>query len=354
MQALRGRFQPELQTNRHKTPRGPTPHANLDGNRVTSRDYFTYVPSSPTVKATSVPSATPRNPLTPAASHDRLASSGASSKSTGDEEERPPPEPLPGGSSGSVAQILSPDAAGRHTNAFVRRTSAMRKQVGAGDLAMTRNTGPDETGGAWYRPTAQTPGLPRMDTWRGRVFGSTVDLSQLHHGQPLREADENALEDEWELREAVLACIAKSIGLVSPAENGTEPITRSSVAPSVSALSTPNSPLFLPNGRGNARSPFGNVLDMMNAQTQHDGLIGGMLREAVMNARPDEDASSVSASLHDSQMHSGMGGMGSNPLKDLEGKVEILLFKKGNTLVKEGEKSPGIYFVIDGFLDVSR
>lgn len=38
---------------------------------------------------------------------------------------------------------------------------------------------------------------------------------------------------------------------------------------------------------------------------------------------------------------------------DLENEVEILYFPKGSVLVKEGERNAGLYFVIEGFLDVS-
>jgi lysophospholipid hydrolase len=31
----------------------------------------------------------------------------------------------------------------------------------------------------------------------------------------------------------------------------------------------------------------------------------------------------------------------------------VLYFKKGTTLVKQGERSSGLYYVIDGFLDIS-
>jgi lysophospholipid hydrolase len=40
-------------------------------------------------------------------------------------------------------------------------------------------------------------------------------------------------------------------------------------------------------------------------------------------------------------------------LRDLENNLEILHYKKGSILVKEGERAQGLYYVIDGFLDVS-
>jgi lysophospholipid hydrolase len=346
MQALRDRFQPESRSAHTSTRSFSSNRSSPDGTRVKEKDYFNYVPASPTVKAPSLPSVTPKNAMTPATvqgSHRDLTKISSGSPRPMSREQSPTLGP---GSAAGATAVLSPETAARHNSTFVRRASAMRKQVAAGDLAMTRTEGPDENGGAYYRPAAQTPGLPRMDTWRGRSSGSTHDL-RTHEGVPLEQS--KYLEDEYELREAVLLCIAKSIGLAQPTETNIDSLGRNSLAPSVSAVSTPNSPMFPANGRP-ARSPFGNVLDMMNASTHNDGVIGGMLREAVMNANAqiDDEVSSISASVHDSQM---LGEKG--VLRDLEGNVEVVLFKKGTALVKEGERSPGIYYVIDGFLEVS-
>jgi lysophospholipid hydrolase len=40
-------------------------------------------------------------------------------------------------------------------------------------------------------------------------------------------------------------------------------------------------------------------------------------------------------------------------MRDMGERIEVLYFKKGTTLVKQGERSSGLYYVIDGFLDVS-
>ena len=276
---------------------------------LTSRDYFTYVPVSPTVRAPSLPSHTPNPATTP------LETSQRDYTKHDEKDYGPYPFATPG---------------------LARRASTMRKQVAAGDLAMTTSSKPDENGGAYFRP-AVTPGLPRVDTWRGRM-SSTSDL----RGLPA-----SAEEETFELREAVLICIAKSIGLAHPSENLLDPLVQSG-APSVSAASTPTSPMFPPGGRSSSRSPFGNVLDMVHASNNSNNILGGMLREAVMHARGEDEISSVSGSVQDSQI-----GSTRNILSDLESNVEILFFKQGAALAKEGEKSPGIFYVIDGFLEVS-
>ncbi|WVR06474.1 lysophospholipase NTE1 [Kwoniella sp. DSM 27419] len=355
MKALRNRFLPEAQAN----PAQYTSSVHSSpGRRVNSRDYFNYVPASPTVRAPSLPSATPHQmPSTPATKAENLPTRAlqALSKITSSIDQSKTPEDTPPDSEMSIgassAAVFSPDTAGRHNTPYIRRASAMRKQVAAGDLAMTHRNLPDETGGAYYRPGARTPGLPRMDTWLGRVPGTPEDLAH-QNGLLVSPGEATPDDDSFDLKEAVLMSIAKSIGLAQPSEANIDSIGRNSMAPSVSALSTPNSPMFPPNGKGApGRSGLGNVLDMLNASSQNEGVIGGMLREAALKARIDDEASSMSASVHDSQFGPGAGDR--KILKDLEGNIEILFFKKGSVLVKEGERSPGLYYVIDGFLETS-
>ena len=352
MQALRNRFQPQH-------ARGHETHLSVSSAGQDAKDYFEYVPVSPTVRSPSLPAITPRMAMTPAISSNvPLAAEHDEEKST----------IYTNGETSVTAEAtdssrtaekphhyvdLSPEAAVRHSTKFVRRTSGLRKQVAPGDLAMSRHQ-PDEYNGAYYRPAQRTPGLPRMDTWQGRFAGSSTDVRR-HGGQPVEPSPELDLDEhfETELREAVVLSMARSIGLAQPVE-GLERTARSSVAPSVSAMSTPNSPMFLPQGRG-AKAPFGNVLDMMNASAHNDNLLGGMLREAAMKLRNEDEASDISASVHESAAGTGLGlDAHDKVLRDLEGHLEILYFKKGSKLVGEGEKSPGVYYVIDGFLEVRQ
>ncbi|WWC62720.1 lysophospholipase NTE1 [Kwoniella dejecticola CBS 10117] len=359
MQALRNRFQPEAQAN-DKTRNNFSSIGSSPSGRVSSKDYFNYVPASPTVKAPSLPSTTPHQiPSTPSTKPSTLATAGlqALSKIDGNVQVASPIEKSPDQETTidpPTPAVFSPETAARHGTEFVRRTSAFRKQVAAGDLAMAQRNVPDEKGGAYYRPSVQTPGLPRMDTWLGRFSQSSVDLAH-HNGVSVSPSTENGTpqDEAFDLKEAVLMSIARSIGLAQPTESNIDSIGRNSMAPSVSALSTPNSPMFPPNGRpgGSSKMPFGNVLDLM-AESTHEGVIGGMLREAALKAKVDDgDASSISASMHDSQFGMALGDK--KILKDLEGNVDILFFKKGSVLVKEGERSPGMYYVIDGFLETS-
>lgn len=347
MQALRDRFQPEsgAKSNMRDFPSGGSSPAP----RVGGKDYFNYVPPSPTVKAPSLPSVTPRMGMTPAAHFpDRhLEPIDTSIPETESPTQVSPPR----------ASVFTPDTAARQSTSFVRRHSALRKQVAAGDLAMTRAKEEEKY---YYRATPVTPGIPRMDTWRGRSSTSTSPHqsmlhSKIHNGMPVSPGSEAGSDDGdgFDLKAEVVICIAKSIGLGHAPGQPDSSAVRGSVA-SASILSSPNSPMFPPRGAGvtaagGSKMPFGNVLDMMNASRQDSGL-GGMLREAVMTARLEEDASSVSMSVQES---SAGGDAMRGVLRELEANLEVLYFKKGSVLVREGERAPGLYYVIDGFLDVS-
>ena len=337
MNALRARFSPSPRRHSQAAEEMTSPPSNGKD----TKDYFNFVPVSPTVRAPSLPSTTPRIATSP------LTGFQGSSDSLADQK-TPKEKHASLSITSQAAKTFSPDTAARHSTKFVRRTSAMRKQVGAGDLAMSSLPAHEENGGAYFR-SPMGHGLPRMDTWRGRLPTSTQDLSTIG-GVSMAELGDGEAED-LELREAVLLSIARSIGLSHNSEGHYDSMGRSSFAPSVSAVSTPNSPMFPHNHAGStstrSRAPFANVLDMMNSSSHDENIIGGMLREAVLHAQDDE-MSSVSASMADTSADGHK-----TILRDLEGNVEIMFFKQGTKLVKEGEKSPGIYYVIDGFLDVS-
>ncbi|BEI83292.1 hypothetical protein CcaverHIS002_0311600 [Cutaneotrichosporon cavernicola] len=198
------------------------------------------------------------------------------------------------------------------------RASAMRKEVTPGDLATTHGHDAD-VGDTYYRPL-KTPGLPRMDTWRGR----TPVSSNSFVGSRL----DSAIDDEGDLREALVNCIAKSIGLFQPANI------------QIDSSQGQAHPLFHPAQRAmlNGRAAFGNVLDMMNASGPDNNNVSGLLRESLFRARVEEDeGSSVSASFRGESSHGIDSDVNQKILRDMAG----------------GERSSGLYYVIDGFLDVS-
>jgi lysophospholipid hydrolase len=363
MQALREKFQPESKPTRKFST-------------TSTVDYFSEQPS-PTVRAPSLPSSTPLKSNTPAAKLSRLPSeelivemdeespdrvvsspvpmSSATPKSTRPSSPRKkaaagltitPSQKSADGSPVKPEYFSPPPASAQRPHAFVRQASAMRKEVTPGDLATTHGHDAD-VGDTYYRPL-KTPGLPRMDTWRGRTPVSSNSFA----GSRL----DSDIDDEGDLRDALVRCIAKSIGLFQPADSVVESSQgQSSVAPSMN-MSAQGSPMFHPAQRvtSNGRPPFGNVLDMMNASTPESNNVSGLLRESLLKARAEEDeTSSVSASFRGGSFHGTGSDVNQKIMRDMGERIEVLYFKKGTTLVKQGERSSGLYYVIDGFLDVS-
>ncbi|BEJ14129.1 hypothetical protein CspHIS471_0313030 [Cutaneotrichosporon sp. HIS471] len=363
MQALREKFQPESMPSRKFST-------------TSTSDYFSEQPS-PTVRAPSLPSSTPFKSNTPATKVSRLPSkelidetyepdndgivtspvftSSMRPKSRGSSSPRKiaasgltitPVQTTKDGSPVQSEFFSPPPASAQRSNTFTRQASAMRKEVTPGDLATTHGHDAD-VGDTYYRPL-KTPGLPRMDTWRGRtpVSSSSFIGSRL----------DSAIDDEGDLREALVNCIAKSIGLFQPANIQIDSSQgQSPFAPSM-AMSAQGSPMFHPAQRAmsNGRPAFGNVLDMMNASGPDNNHVSGLLRESLFRARvEDDEGSSVSASFRGESSHGTGSDVNQKILRDMGERIEVLYFKKGSTLVKQGERSSGLYYVIDGFLDVS-
>lgn len=119
--------------------------------------------------------------------------------------------------------------------------------------------------------------------------------------------------EEFDLRDAVMECISKAIGLVQP-----------SVTP---AASNEASPSFRAHDQNLQKAVFNN------------SSFGSL---SLLGLSGLDDESSMTGS-----------SVASFSSTELENEVEILYFPKGSMLVKEGEKNAGLYFVIEGFLDVS-
>ncbi|KAI8990604.1 patatin-domain-containing protein [Trametes punicea] len=123
--------------------------------------------------------------------------------------------------------------------------------------------------------------------------------------------------DEFDLREEVMSCIAKSIGLIQPPISGEDSVEAS--------------PAFSPSDGGHSRtsasaykSPFGSL----------------SLLELGDDASPIRTESCSSSIFTDGY------------LSNLDNEVEILFFPAGSILAKAGERNTGLFYVIDGFLDM--
>lgn len=167
---------------------------------------------------------------------------------------------------------------------------APRNQVQAGDLHTSTGQGSDGYKLARSFSILETPRLQKSDPLQTRL-----------------------IHEEFDLREEVMSCIAKSIGLLQPPMSGNESIE--------------DSPAFLPfdhmrPANGVFPSPFGSL---------------SLLETA------DDGASSITGTSSTTT---------NGYMSGLDNEVEILFFSAGSTLVKAGERNTGLYYVVDGFLDI--
>lgn len=188
------------------------------------------------------------------------------------------------------------------------RTFPLRghQQVQAGDLLTS--TGSD--GYRSYSRTFTILNTPRIAASKGISFTSRLP------------------GDEFDLRDEVMSCIAKSIGLLQPPISGGESIEASPAFRPFDASKSPS---------GVFSSPFGS-LSLLDAG--------------------DDNVSSVTGSSSNATGY----------MSGLDNEVEILFFSAGSTLVKTGERNTGrcflvrnperlmakigLYYVVEGFLDI--
>ena len=141
-----------------------------------------------------------------------------------------------------------------------------------------------------------------------------------HSGLQARRPE--SLDEDAMFRESILECIIKAIGL----RNSKEVIKKP-------ADSVEHSPRMVSYDAQKQKATFSNAFGFMGA---YEGSADG-------------DAESMSST-------SGLAGgsFSTHSLTtELRDEMEIVFFPKDAVLVEEGERNPGLYYVIDGFLDVS-
>ncbi|KDQ14464.1 hypothetical protein BOTBODRAFT_187823 [Botryobasidium botryosum FD-172 SS1] len=195
----------------------------------------------------------------------------------------------------SPPQVASPVSA-------LRNPLSSRMQVQAGDLhSMTLNSSIET-----YRPMLRTqstyapaPRSPRSDKRRKSRMAPLTPLKQAPAG-------------DFDLRDEVMSCIAKSIGLIQPPVTSSETPEMSPTLHSVDELR--QAAMF--------NSSF-STLSLLQTADDTSSVTG---------------ASSIAGREH---------------LDGVDNEIEVLFFSAGSTLVKATERNAGLFYVIDGFLDVS-
>lgn len=138
------------------------------------------------------------------------------------------------------------------------------------------------------------------------------------------KSDGHSENEDSTFREAVLECMFKAIGLTGGSavnvRGGTE--------------SGEQSPRLVSYDARKQKAVFSNAFGYLDP---YEG---------------DGDMESTTGSTNTS----GAGGSGFGVCgvpAELKDEIEIVFFPKGSVLVEQGERNPGLYYVIDGFLDVS-
>ena len=203
--------------------------------------------------------------------------------------------------------------------------------ISAGDLLSniqlsrfgTRHSGQPQT-------SSRLPGSASPSPTRSEHV--TSPLSQLEH-QPFKSSAprnglhihrQESLDEDDIFRQSILECIIKAIGLTNVKDAIRKPVD-----------SVEQSPRMVSYDAQRQKATFSN--NAFGFIDPYDG-------------SGDGDSESVNSV-------SGFGNGGAlntrNLTSELRNDMEIVYFPKDAVLVEQGERNPGLYYVIDGFLDVS-
>ncbi|TFY54983.1 hypothetical protein EVJ58_g8536 [Rhodofomes roseus] len=184
------------------------------------------------------------------------------------------------------------------------KSGTPRQTVQAGDLHTTVGN-PVESSRPMARSMSTVLGPQATGQGRRREPSPSHNQPGLHQrGRPI-------VTEDFDLRDEVMSCIAKSIGLIQP--------------PLSNEDSVEASPAFAPSEAPSAapfKSSFGSLSLLEIGDDTASNVTG---------------ASSILTDGH---------------MSGLDNEVEILFFPAGSVLAKAGERNTGLFYVIDGFLDI--
>ncbi|KAF9094355.1 phosphatidylcholine and lysophosphatidylcholine phospholipase [Mortierella sp. GBA35] len=138
---------------------------------------------------------------------------------------------------------------------------------------------------------------------------------------------DNSEEEDSYLRDQVMECLSRSIGLVQ---------------------SPPSKPNLRPDMKTTGSSDYFSAM-FQASMTGSSGFGGYPMRKTGSSTTNSDTASMGMDDLNTSNSSSTVPSV----MSEMENDVEIMYFPAGATLVEEGERNAGLFFVIDGVLDVS-
>jgi len=167
----------------------------------------------------------------------------------------------------------------------------------------------------YHREDLQTTPLAEREHSPFRSTSLTVHGSPFHRNQSV---DEDSL-----FREAILECMMKGIGLTSS--------TRQALRKSYNSGEA--SPKLVSYDSRRQKAVFNNAFGFIDPyEGAGDGETESVMSMSVASAGGTSPIQSLK--------------------EELRNDIEIVYFPKGTVLVEQGERNPGLYYVIDGFLDV--
>ena len=211
-------------------------------------------------------------------------------------------------------------------------TAAEARRPGIGD----RNVSSGDLHGA-SRPSQRPMSLHLRSTSNWTSMGAPdvfdMDLSPMtsREKHPIRPSllgtdmlqRQDSINEDSLFRESVLECMAKALGLSGSVN---QPLRGG-------PASVEQSPRLVSYDAKRQTAIFNNAFGFMDS---FDGSADGDSESVTTSV------ASISGTLHGRTLN-----------EELMDDVEIVFFPKGSVLVEQGERNPGLYYVIDGFLDVS-
>ncbi|KAI9660101.1 MAG: phosphatidylcholine and lysophosphatidylcholine phospholipase [Bathelium mastoideum] len=194
--------------------------------------------------------------------------------------------------------------------------------VSAGDLLT--NAYPGRSGIRQGRVSFSQP-ADNLSSSQREAFGPLEQESPIHYASPVRPSmhmhRQESMDEDMQFRESILECIFKAIGFTSQKNSIRKPV------------SVEQSPRLVSYDSRRQKAVFNNAFGLMEPyEVSGDGETDSITSTSITTA-------SMSAPT--------------NLVEELRNEIEIVYFPKDAILVEQGERNPGLYYVIDGFLDVS-
>ncbi|KAJ3572215.1 hypothetical protein NP233_g3232 [Leucocoprinus birnbaumii] len=178
-----------------------------------------------------------------------------------------------------------------------------RHMVQAGDLLIPKGHAGEDS-----RPLSRTYSV--LNTPRIPRFSESPENGK----SAPKDRGGRSSSEEFDLRDEVMSCIAKSIGLLQPPLSGSDSAECSPRLPPLDARRSSATPSF--------SSPFSSL--------------------SLLDVGDDESSATGASSVLSSGDY----------MRGLDNEVEILYYPAGSTLAKAGEVNAGLFYVIEGFLDI--